>query len=170
VFVKTFCEIPSSAGEPVDDQHAPLVGNSIEHLPGRLFTRVSRLTIRAEVLPDDPGWSRQNMPVPIHTMALLPNWMGRPDTFGGVNYGMQFETSHVTVQGLKILGMPHLERPAGLKSAGSLTAYTPSDSIMAIGPVPVLALTRRAAAASVLKGLSCVPELLSAPALEECVE
>jgi hypothetical protein len=64
---------------------------------GRLFTRVSRLTIRAEVLPDDPGWSRQNMPVPIHTMALLPNWMGRPDPFGGVNYGMQFETSHVTV-------------------------------------------------------------------------
>jgi hypothetical protein len=35
---------------------------------------------------------------------------------------------------------------------------------MAIGPVPVLlALTRRAAAASVLKGLSCMPELLSDP-------
>jgi hypothetical protein len=77
---------------------------------GRSFTRDSRLTIRAEVLPDDPGWSPQNMPVLIHTMALSPNWMGRPDPFGGVNYGMQFEASHVTVRGLKILGTPHLER------------------------------------------------------------
>jgi hypothetical protein len=51
------------------------------------------------------------MPVLIHTMALSPNWMGRPDPFGGVGYGMQFETSHVTVQGLKILGTPHLEHP-----------------------------------------------------------
>lgn len=78
---------------------------------GRAFTRAARLTVRAEVLPDDPGWSPQSMPVLIHTMALSPNWMGRPDPFGGVNYGMQFETSHVTVQGLKILGTPHLERP-----------------------------------------------------------
>jgi hypothetical protein len=51
------------------------------------------------------------MPVMIHTMPLSPNWLGRPDPFGGVSYGMQFETSHVTVQGLKILGTPHLERP-----------------------------------------------------------
>lgn len=79
---------------------------------GRSFTRAARLTIRAEVLPDDPGWTPRNMPVLIHTMPLSPNWMGRPDPFGGVNYGMQFETSHVTVQGLKILGTPHLERPA----------------------------------------------------------
>ena len=78
---------------------------------GRSFTGVARLTIRAEVLPDDPGWAPRNMPVLIHTMALSPNWMGRPDPFGGVNYGMQFETSHVTVQGLKILGSPYLERP-----------------------------------------------------------
>lgn len=78
---------------------------------GRSFTRTARLTVRAEVLPDDPGWSPQNMPVLIHTMPLSPNWMGRPDPFGGVNYGMQFETSHVTVHGLKVLGTPHLERP-----------------------------------------------------------
>ncbi len=77
----------------------------------RSFTKTERLTIRADVLPDDPGWSPQSMPVLIHTMALSPNWMGRPDPFGGVSYGMQFETSHVTVQGLKILGTPHLERP-----------------------------------------------------------
>jgi hypothetical protein len=80
---------------------------------GRSFTKAARLTVRAEVLPDDPGWSPQSMPVLIHTMPLSPKWMGRPDPFGGVNYGMQFETSHVTVHGLKILGTPHLERPTG---------------------------------------------------------
>ncbi len=77
----------------------------------RSFTKTARLAVRAEVLPDDPDWSPQSMPVLIHTMALSPNWMGRPDPFGGVSYGMQFETSHVTVQGLKILGTPHLEAP-----------------------------------------------------------
>ena len=77
----------------------------------RSYTKVDRLTVRAEVLPDEPSWSPGSMPVLIHTMALSPGWMGRPDPFGGVNYGMQFETSHVTVQGLKILGTPHLEQP-----------------------------------------------------------
>jgi hypothetical protein len=77
----------------------------------RTFSKENRLTIRAEVLPDEPAWSPQNMPILMHTMPLLPNWLGRADPFGGVNYGMQFETSHVTVQGLKILGTPHLERP-----------------------------------------------------------
>lgn len=77
----------------------------------RSFTKNARLTVQAEILPDDPAWSPQRMPVLIHTMPLSPNWMGRTDPFGGVNYGMQFETSHVTVQGLKVLGSPHLERP-----------------------------------------------------------
>lgn len=77
----------------------------------RTFTKTERLTVRAEVLPDDPAWSPGNMPVLIHTMALSPDWLGRTDPFGGVNYGMQFETSHVTVQGLKILGTPLLESP-----------------------------------------------------------
>ncbi len=77
----------------------------------RSFTSAERLTVRAEVLPDDPEWSPRSMPVLIHTMPLSPNWMGRPDPFGGVSYGMQFETSHVTVQGLKILGSPYLESP-----------------------------------------------------------
>ena len=80
--------------------------------PERQYSKTERLTIRAEILPDDPAWSPQRMPVLIHTMPLSPNWMGgRPDPFGGVAYGMQFETSHVTVQGLKILGTPHLEQP-----------------------------------------------------------
>ncbi len=78
---------------------------------GQPFTRDARLTICAAVLPDDPNWSPRNMPVLIHTMPLSLNWMGRPDPFGGVAYGMQFETSHVTIQGLKILGSPYLEQP-----------------------------------------------------------
>ncbi len=78
---------------------------------GRSFTRDARLTVRAALLPDDPDWSPRSMPVLIHTMPLSPNWMGRPDQFGGVAYGMQFETGHVTVQGLKILGSPYLEQP-----------------------------------------------------------
>ena len=78
----------------------------------RAFTRDARLTVRAAVLPDDAGWSPRSMPVLVHTMPLSPDWLGRPDPFGGVSYGMQFETSHVTVQGLKFLGTPHLEEPA----------------------------------------------------------
>jgi hypothetical protein len=80
--------------------------------PDRQYSKTERLTIRAESLPDDLDWSPQRMPVLIHTMPLSPNWLGgRPDPYGGVSYGMQFETSHVTVQGLKILGTPHLETP-----------------------------------------------------------
>ena len=75
----------------------------------RTFSTEAPLTVRAEVLPDEAGWSPKRMPVLVHTMPLLPNWLGRPDRFGGVNYGMQFELSHVRVQGLKFLGSPHLE-------------------------------------------------------------
>jgi hypothetical protein len=77
----------------------------------RSFTRDKRLTIRAEVLPDDPDWNTGRMPTLIHTMPLSPDWNGRPDPFGGVAYGMMTETSHVTIQGLKILGMPVVEHP-----------------------------------------------------------
>jgi len=77
----------------------------------RFFTKDNRLTIRAEVLPDDPEWNPGRMPTLIHTMPLSPDWNGRPDPFGGVAYGMMIETSHVTIQGLKILGMPVVEHP-----------------------------------------------------------
>jgi hypothetical protein len=77
----------------------------------RAFPKDKRLTIRAEVLPDDPEWHPGRMPTLIHTMPLSPDWNGRPDPFGGVAYGMLIETSHVTIQGLKILGMPVVEHP-----------------------------------------------------------
>jgi hypothetical protein len=79
--------------------------------PGRVYAKEARLTIRAEILPDDPDWNPARMPVVISTMPLSKTWMGRPDPFGGVSYGLQIETSHVTVQGLRILGNPVHEHP-----------------------------------------------------------
>ena len=75
------------------------------------YSKINRLSIRAAVLPDDPDWHTGRMPTLIHTMPLSQEWNGRPDPFGGVAYGMQIETSHVTIQGLKILGMPIVEHP-----------------------------------------------------------
>jgi hypothetical protein len=69
------------------------------------------LTIRAEVLPDDPAWNIGRMPTLIHTMPVPPTWNGRPDPLGGATNGLLVETSHVTVQGLKILGQPVVETP-----------------------------------------------------------
>lgn len=80
--------------------------------PGRQFTKTDRLTIRAESLPDDPDWGPARMPVLIPVMPLSKTWMGRPDPFGGVANGIQVESSHVTIRGFKILGMPHYEFPA----------------------------------------------------------
>ncbi|MDE3165180.1 MAG: hypothetical protein KGN36_05185 [Acidobacteriota bacterium] len=77
----------------------------------RSFTRAARLTIRAEVLPDDADWNIGRMPALIHAMPLPPTWNGRPDPLGGAANGMLVETSHVSVQGLKILGLPVVETP-----------------------------------------------------------
>jgi len=68
----------------------------------RKYTKADRLTIRAEVLPDDPKWDTGRMPTIVHTMPLAKM---------GFTFGMHVETSHVTVQGLKLLGMPGVERP-----------------------------------------------------------
>ena len=51
------------------------------------------------------------MPTFVHTMPLSANWRGRPDPFGGVAEGIMVETSHVTIQGIKMLGMPIVEHP-----------------------------------------------------------
>ncbi len=77
----------------------------------RSFSKTERLTIRAAVLPDDPEWNTGSMPTLIHTMSIPPTWNGRPDPLGGAADGMMIETSHVTVQGLKILGLPVVETP-----------------------------------------------------------
>lgn len=80
--------------------------------PGRVYTKADRLTVRADVLPDDTDWTPAMMPVVVSTMPLKKEWLGRPDPFGGVSYGLQIETSHVTVQGLRVLGSPVHEHPS----------------------------------------------------------
>ena len=77
----------------------------------RAFSTKERLTIRAEFLPDDPEWHIGRMPTLIHTLPLSPTWNGRPDPLGGAANGMLVEASHVTIQGLKVLGMPVVESP-----------------------------------------------------------
>jgi hypothetical protein len=88
------------------------IGETILIQPAkRTFAEDARLAIRAEVLPDDPDWHTGRMPTLIHTMPLSPTWNGRPDPLGGAANGMLIETSHVTIQGLKILGLPVVESP-----------------------------------------------------------
>jgi hypothetical protein len=51
------------------------------------------------------------MPTMIHTMPLPKSWNGRPDPLVGTANGMMIETSHVTIRGLKIVGLPVVETP-----------------------------------------------------------
>jgi hypothetical protein len=51
------------------------------------------------------------MPVIVSTMPLDFKPNGRQDPLGGTSYGIQIETSHVTIQGLRVLGTPVHERP-----------------------------------------------------------
>jgi len=75
------------------------------------FTKEERLTIRAEVLPDDASWDPGRMPVIVSTMPLDFKPNGNNDPLGGTSYGIQIETNHVTIQGLRVLGTPVHERP-----------------------------------------------------------
>jgi hypothetical protein len=79
----------------------------------RTFTASDRLTIRAEFLPDDPEWTADGMPTLIFTMPFTdpPTWNGRPDAAGGAADGFLIETSHISILGLKFLGLPVLEGP-----------------------------------------------------------
>ncbi len=75
------------------------------------FTEEERLTIRAATLPDDVDWDHGKMPVIISTMPLDFKPNGNDDPIGGASYGIQIETEHVTIQGLRVLGTPVHERP-----------------------------------------------------------
>ncbi len=79
----------------------------------RSFSAANRLTIRSEFLPDEPGWTADGMPTLIFTMPFSdpPTWNGRPDAAGGAVDGILIETSHVSILGMKFLGLPVLEGP-----------------------------------------------------------
>jgi hypothetical protein len=70
------------------------------------FTRNDRLIIRGVSLPDDSDWQPAKMPVIVSVMPLAK------DNFGTTAYGIQVEAEHVTIQGLRVLGMPIHEKPA----------------------------------------------------------
>lgn len=64
------------------------------------YTLKDRLVIRAEVMPDDAGWTPQKMPVVVTTTPLEPG-------VGGLEArGIQPEVSHVTIEGLRFTGSP----------------------------------------------------------------
>jgi hypothetical protein len=89
------------------------VGEPMLLKPTRTFSATDRLTIRAEFLPDDPEWTADGMPTLIFTIPFTdpPTWNGRPDAAGGAADGILIETSHVSILGLKFLGLPVLEGP-----------------------------------------------------------
>ena len=76
------------------------------------FSKEERLTIRAESLPDDTDWNPGKMPVIVSTMPLNVKPYGNNDPLKGASYGIQIEVSHVTIQGLRVLGTPVHEKPA----------------------------------------------------------
>lgn len=76
------------------------------------FSKTERLTIRSGILPDDADWNPGKMPVIVSTMPLNFKPYGNEDPFKGASYGIQVETSHVTIQGLRVLGTPVHEKPA----------------------------------------------------------
>lgn len=76
------------------------------------FTQENRLVIRAEVLPDDVNWSPAEMPIMVSTMPFSEEKNDEGEITGGQNYGIMVKNSHVTIQGLRILGEPVHENPS----------------------------------------------------------
>ena len=65
------------------------------------FSVENRLTIRAEILPDDANWSPQRMPIITTIIAGTPT----PGD-GEESRGLEIEASHVTIEGLRFTGSP----------------------------------------------------------------
>jgi hypothetical protein len=77
------------------------------------FSESDRLIIRAEVLPDDANWNPGDMPVMVSTMPFdIEEKNDKNEVTGAFNYGILVETSHVTIQGLRIMGEPVHESPS----------------------------------------------------------
>lgn len=75
------------------------------------FTKDSRLVITSELLPNDSGWQPSNMPIIVSSMPFKIEKNNKNEITGGSNYGILIQTSHVTIQGLRILGEPVHELP-----------------------------------------------------------
>jgi hypothetical protein len=66
------------------------------------FSKHNRLTIRAEILPDEAKWSPAEMPILISTMPFSVEKNDKGELTGGQNFGIMIQNSHVTIQGLRI--------------------------------------------------------------------
>lgn len=82
--------------------------NTVNHK----FTENNRLVIRAEILPDDISWTPSNMPILISTMPFSVEKNAKGEVTGGQNFGVLIQNSHVTIQGLRVLGEPVHENPS----------------------------------------------------------
>ncbi len=69
----------------------------------RPYTEKERLTIEAYILPDDPQWKQEMMPIILSTEDPR-----KPDKPGVLTetYSIKIKISHVTIRGLKFLGNP----------------------------------------------------------------
>lgn len=75
------------------------------------FEQNKRLIIRAEIPPNLSDWNPSKMPIIISTMPFKLETDKNKKTTGGSNYGIEINTSFVTIQGLRILGEPVHEKP-----------------------------------------------------------
>ena len=64
------------------------------------YSLENRLVIRAEIMPDDPDWSPQRMPILAMIVPTIPNADGEEAK------GIEIEVSHVTIEGLRFSGGP----------------------------------------------------------------
>lgn len=75
------------------------------------FSKENRLTIRAEILPDDTTWNPSDMPIMFSIMPFSVEKNDKSEVTGGQNFGILVQNSHATIQGLRILGEPVHENP-----------------------------------------------------------
>ena len=75
------------------------------------FSEKSRLIITAEILPNDSQWEPAKMPIIVSAMPFKVEKNNKNEITGGSNYGILIQSSHATIQGLRILGEPVHEIP-----------------------------------------------------------
>jgi hypothetical protein len=76
------------------------------------FTKEMRLTLRAEVLPNDSGWAPSDMPIILSAMPFSDEKDEKGDITGGQNFGILIQKSHVSILGLRVMGEPVHENPS----------------------------------------------------------
>lgn len=64
------------------------------------YGKDGRLVIKAEVMPDDQGWSPQRMPIIVTVVPVKGNGDGEEAR------GLEIEVSHVTIEGIRFSGSP----------------------------------------------------------------